>query len=94
MAVVFSDRMVVPDHVLTQELSGELVLLDLKSQHYFGLDPVGTRMWNALADSASIAAAYEALLAEYEVEAQRLRQDMEGFIARLLEQGLIGIAHH
>ncbi len=31
--------------VLQQEVGGEAVLLDLASESYFGLDPVGTRIW-------------------------------------------------
>jgi hypothetical protein len=43
------------------------VLLNLKSENYFGRDPVGTRMWTLLATSDSIQSAYEALLDEYDV---------------------------
>ena len=32
-------------NVISQEVSGETVLLDLDSEHYFGLDSVGTRIW-------------------------------------------------
>ena len=31
--------------VISQEVSGETVLLDLESENYFGLDEVGTRIW-------------------------------------------------
>jgi hypothetical protein len=43
-------------------IEGESMLLNLNSEGYFGLDPVGTRMWTQLADSDSIQSAYEALL--------------------------------
>ena len=33
------------DEVLFQELHGEGVLLNLKTGVYFGLDPVGARIW-------------------------------------------------
>ncbi|MBT6125779.1 MAG: PqqD family protein, partial [Halieaceae bacterium] len=39
-----------PD-VISQEVSGETVLLDLNSEHYFGLDEVGTRIWQLIDSS-------------------------------------------
>ena len=37
------------------------VLLDLESERYFGLDPVGTRIWALLGEGASIGAVVETL---------------------------------
>ncbi|HEX5734962.1 MAG TPA: PqqD family protein [Blastocatellia bacterium] len=74
-------------------LAGESVLLNLKSEKYFGLDEMGTRMWGALTSSRSIQEAYEILLAEYDVEAERLRRDLSDLIEKLAEQGLIDVHH-
>ncbi len=79
----------IPDGVLVRELEGESVLLNLNTESYFGLDDVGTRMWAALTGSASIQAAYEALLAEYDVDAERLQADLRIFIDKLAELGLV-----
>jgi hypothetical protein len=70
----------------------EAVLLNLKTELYLGLDPVGTRMWAVLHESASIEAAYEALLAEFEVEPERLRADLDEFLDKLIGQGLVEIS--
>jgi coenzyme PQQ synthesis protein D (PqqD) len=85
-------RATTPEGVLVRELEGESVLLNLHSESYFGLDAVGTRMWAALTESPSIAAAYEKLLEEYEVEPGNLRADLRAFIERLLEAGLIEVS--
>ncbi len=81
----------VPDHVLIRELDGESVILNLDSECYFGLDEVGTRMWMALTTAASVQAAYEALMDEYEVDAELLRSDLTGFIEKLVGQGLVEV---
>jgi hypothetical protein len=67
----------------------EAVILNLKSEIYLGLDPVGTRMWMVLHSAPSIQAAYELLLAEFEVEPDRLRRDLDKLLDQMLEQGLI-----
>jgi len=34
--------------VFAQEVDGEMVLLDMESENYFGLDEVGTAIWQAM----------------------------------------------
>lgn len=91
MAVSFAARVSVPMDVLISEVGGESVLLNLKNECYFGLDDVGTQMWKTLVASDSIQVAYETLLAEYDVEANRLRADLEDLIQKLVEQGLMEV---
>jgi Coenzyme PQQ synthesis protein D (PqqD) len=86
-----NSRISVPSDTLINILGGESVLLGLKSQQYFGLDEVGTRMWNVLTSSSSVEAAYEALLEEYEVEPETLRQDLYDLIGKLAERNLVEI---
>lgn len=93
MAISFAQRLSVPADVLIQELDGESVLLNLKSERYFGLDEVGTRMWALLTGSQSIQHAYDALLAEYEVEPDVLRRDVLTLIDKLLAHGLVEIGN-
>lgn len=91
MGVVFTQRITVPSDVLVQELQGESVLLNVNSGRYFGLDEVGTRMWSALSGSSCIEQAYEALLAEYDVEGEKLRQDLGELVEKLVEYGLVEV---
>ena len=44
----------VSTEVIAQEVSGETVLLDLKSEQYFSLDVVGTRIWQLLNEGVAI----------------------------------------
>lgn len=78
--------------VLSQELAGETVLLDLASENYFGLDAVGTRVWQLLSEGQDKTAVVEALLDEYEVEREVLEKDVTELLGRLSEAGLIEIA--
>jgi Coenzyme PQQ synthesis protein D (PqqD) len=81
--VIFS-----PD-VISQEVSGETVLLDLESECYFGLDAVGTRIWQLIRDSGDLRIIYTTLLDEYEVEETQLRADLEALITDACARGLI-----
>lgn len=48
----------IPEHVLTRNLDGELVMLNLENERYYGLDDIGTHCWEALETSANLAQAY------------------------------------
>jgi hypothetical protein len=88
MKIPMTGKIIVPAETLINEIGGESVILSLKSASYFGLDEMGTRMWQVLVSSDSIQAAYEQLLAEYDVEDERLRTDLMNLIAKLEEHKL------
>src|SRR5215470_2829123 len=91
MSVSFDQKLVVTQDTLINVIEDESVLLNLKSESYFGLDQIGTRMWTLLTTSDSIQAAYEALLEEYDVDAAELRRDMLDLIDKLIANGLVEI---
>ena len=91
MTLSFTQKVLVPGHVLVRQVDTESVLLNLENQRYFGLDEVGTRMWMTLTAADSIQAAYDVLISEYEVDAEQLRQNLKDLIAKLMENGLIEI---
>src|SRR5262245_44873480 len=90
----FSSRATVASDVLFRVVGEEAVLLNLKTELYLGLDSIGTEMWVVLTNTASIQAAYETLLQEFDVEPSRLRQDLHEFVDKLMEQGLIQLTPH
>lgn len=77
--------------VLVQEVGGEAVLLDLTSERYFGLDPVGTRIWTLLGQESRLQQVFDALCAEYEVEPARLQTDLLALVNQLAEAGLVEV---
>ena len=89
---IFTRRLRQPNDVMLRELDGESVLLNLDNGRYYGLDEVGTRLYELLTGSASVEAALAAALAEFEVGADELRGDLSALIARLVDEGLLEIA--
>lgn len=85
-------RITLSDEVLVQEIEGEAVLLDLKSEQYFGLDAVGVKLWRALEANPSLDAAHRALLEAYDVEAEQLAGDLVRLVESLANAGLVSAA--
>ena len=86
--VILDQRIGRSDDVLAQEVGGETVLLDLASEQYFGLDPVGTRIWELIADAPPLARVYDTLCAEFDAEPGRIRSDLLALVQQLLDAGL------
>ncbi len=89
--VTFSDRAAAPAHVLVRLLDQESVLLNLESEQYFGLDETGTRIWQVVTTSPNIDAAYQELLAEYDVQPEMLRENLNELLGHLVEHGLLQV---
>lgn len=89
MTISFSQRLAVLPDTLVNVVGGESVILSLKNESYFGLDAVGTDMWRALISESSIQSAYESLLVQYDVNEEKLKDDLSAFIEKLLAQGLV-----
>lgn len=83
------DHVTVSPGVRFQDLGGESVLLELESGRYYGLDEVGTRMWSLLAEHGSLGDTERILLDEFDVEARRLRADLDRFVEQLESEQLI-----
>ena len=77
--------------VFAQEVDGEMVLLDMESENYFGLDEVGTAIWQAMQEKQTLQEVFEVLLEQYEVEAEMLEHDLSDFVDKLQESGLIEV---
>ena len=82
-------RVVVAPDLLVQRMDDEIVMLSMEKDRYFGLNDVGARMWELLAEDGDVNAALSTLLVEYDVDAATLRRDLASLIAQCQEQGLV-----
>ena len=83
------DYEVAPD-ALFRELRGGAVALNLKTGQYYSLNKVGARMWILLQQEESLEAVIGAIVADYNVDAEQVAQDLTRLLQELQESGLIG----
>jgi hypothetical protein len=84
-------KIVLSDDVISHEVSGETVLLDLASENYFGLDEVGTRIWQLIQENGDLEFIVKTLLDEYDVAEDTLKADVEKLLTEISDLGLIKI---
>jgi hypothetical protein len=77
--------------VFVREVDGELVLLHPGSGRYYGLDRVGLAMWEQLSSGAPAGTAHARLLERFDVEPDRLAEDIERLISEMEAEGLVDV---
>ena len=84
------DRVVrISEQVVFKPVGDEMVLLDFQSGMYYGLDPVGVRIWQLIAAQHPLGAVVDTLLAEYDVPHETLERDVDALLAELESRGLV-----
>ena len=77
------------EDVVFRNLEGEAVLVHLKAGIYFGLDEVGTRIWEWIGEHGQLGAVLDAIVANFEVSKEQAREDLVRLIEQLLENDLV-----
>lgn len=91
MPISFEDHIRPAADVLVSDLDGESVLLNLRTESYYGLDAVGARMWHAVTAADSVGQAFVTLAEEFDVNEQQLHRDLIDLLATLEAHGLIDV---
>jgi len=86
-----TDKPTIPAQVMARQVGDETVILDLGSGTYFGLDPVGARIWQLIGEGKTLGEICDTMLDEYEVTREALQRDVVDLVDKLLEQKLISI---
>ena len=84
-----TDRVTIPTQVMARQVGDETVILNLASGTYFGLDPVGSRVWQLIAENRTLAQVCDLMMAEYDVARETIEADILGIMDNLSTQGLI-----
>jgi len=76
---------------LSCDLGGEVAILNTKKGVYYGLDPIGARIWNLIQQPRSVNELCEAILQEYDVEPERCESDLLVLLQKLQSEGLVEV---
>ncbi len=81
----------VANQVVSCDLIDEAAILNLKDGIYYGLDPVGARIWNLIQTPRQVNEILETLLTEYDVTEEECQNDLLELLQELLNKELIKI---
>jgi hypothetical protein len=75
------------------DMGGEVVILDLQSGTYYGLDLLGAQIWNLIEQPVPVAVICAAIMAKYDVDAQTCERDVVTFVQKIAAAGLVEITN-
>ena len=87
-----TDKVTIPTQVMARQVGDETVILDLASGTYFGLDPVGARIWQLMGEGQTLALVCDVMLEEFEVTRETLEADVLRLVIELQAKGLVSLA--
>jgi len=75
--------------ICSREFDGETVMMNESLENYFGLDEIGTRIWQLLKEQLSLTELCQKLTEEYDVEPKQCLADITPFIEELLKDNML-----
>jgi hypothetical protein len=79
------------EDIVSCDLDGQTVHMSFAQGNYYGMDPVGSRIWALMETPLSVSEIYAALLAEFEVEREQCERDLLAFLNELAQENLIKV---
>lgn len=83
---------VIPDEVVSRQVGDETVILNVETGMYYGLDDVGTRIWQLLSEGRSAAQIQGQLALEFHAEDAQIASDLAALLSTLVDKGLVRTA--
>lgn len=77
--------------ILSSNIDSETILLHIKNSKYYGMDTIGSRIWQLLEHPIEVNAVIQTLVEEYEVTFENCEHDVLLFLSQLLEEKLLQI---
>lgn len=77
--------------LLFNEIDGEVVMLSIENNEYYGMDKVGSRIWELLKQQMSYKDLVAKLMDEYEVSEKQCKEETISFLQKLADKKLVVI---
>jgi len=89
--ITIDSIVVVADEVVSCDLDGEAAILNIKDEIYYGLDPVGAKIWNLIQNPMAVNEIIKIIREEYDVDKERCKNDIFELVKELSDNGLVKI---
>lgn len=77
--------------LISTDVDGEKVMMSIVNGEYFGLDSVGSRIWELIENPIKVETLVELLTDEFDVSKEQCEMDTLEFLNELMEKNLLFI---
>lgn len=79
--------------LLAVDMDGETVMMDMESGNYFGVNAVGSHIWEVLETDNTVQSIVESVESHFEAaETDSVKDDVLSFLGEMQEQKLVEVA--
>lgn len=89
MRTAMNDEIEVSSFVRSQQVDGEMFLLNFETGIFFGLNEIGVVVWEHLQEHGNVNNLSERLSAQYDMDQSCIDQDIESLLTDLKKHGLV-----
>ena len=79
------------EELVSSDLDGETVMMSIKNGKYYGMDAIGSRIWELIKQPRSVLELCDILLTEFNVDRERCEKDVLVFLNKLAEDNLVKV---
>jgi hypothetical protein len=90
-AITLESTVVASQNLVSSELGGEAVIMDIKSGVYLGLNATGALIWSLMQQPRKVSEIRDAVLKEYNVEPSRCQNDVLSLLRQMAAKGLLEV---
>ena len=80
------------NEVFASEIDDEVVMMNIDTGKYYGMDAIGSRIWELIADEIQVKELIGKLMEEYDVEEEQCRKDVLEFLNQLNANKLLQVS--
>lgn len=91
MKLSLNSQIVIAKNVVSCDLQGETAILNMENGVYYGLDEVGTRIWNLIQKPIKVENILKELLMTYDVDREECQRDLYDLLNEMDENGLLEV---
>jgi hypothetical protein len=77
------------DNLVGCDLDGETMLMSVGEGKYYGMEPIGSRIWALMETTRSVSEICNMLLSEFEVEREQCEREVLVFLNDLAQENLV-----
>ena len=87
--VKLTDTLKRNEELISSDIDDETVMMSLEQGQYYGLDAIGSRIWELYATPQTLNKVIETLLVEFDVDEETCKADVINFVQQLLDNNLL-----
>lgn len=80
------------EDIVASDIDDEKVMMSIEKGQYYGLDPIGTCVWNLIEKPVQVSELIDALLLEFDVDRETCEKDVLVFLEEIKEDGILQVA--